>query len=94
MLYKFTDLPQHFIFIADIAMSSAERFGVNCPVIIMRRTADKFVHKITSCQIFINLRRGHRLRRRMKQVGCDIIQGYYFSRPVDAASFEPMLRDL
>ena len=32
--------------------------------------------------------------RRMKQVGCDIIQGYYFSRPVDAASFEPMLRDL
>ena len=30
----------------------------------------------------------------MKQVGCDIIQGYYFSRPVDAASFEPMLGDL
>ena len=32
--------------------------------------------------------------RRMKQVGCDIIQGYYFSRPVDAASFEPMLKDI
>ena len=24
----------------------------------------------------------------MKRVGCDVIQGYYFSRPVDAASFE------
>ena len=32
--------------------------------------------------------------RQMKQVGCDIIQGYYFSRPVDAASFEPMLKDV
>ena len=32
--------------------------------------------------------------RQMKQVGCDIIQGYYFSRPVDAASFEPLLADL
>ena len=32
--------------------------------------------------------------RRMKQVGCDIMQGYYFSRPVDAASFEPMLKDI
>ena len=32
--------------------------------------------------------------RLMKQVGCDIIQGYYFSRPVDAASFEPLLADL
>ena len=29
--------------------------------------------------------------RLMKQVGCDIIQGYYFSRPVDAASFEPLI---
>ena len=29
--------------------------------------------------------------RQMKQVGCDIIQGYYFSRPVDAKHFEPML---
>jgi branched-chain amino acid aminotransferase len=32
--------------------------------------------------------------RLMKQVGCDIVQGYYFSRPVDAAHFEPMLADL
>ena len=29
--------------------------------------------------------------RLMKQVGCDIIQGYYFSRPVDAKNFEPMI---
>ncbi|MBR1821629.1 MAG: EAL domain-containing protein [Clostridia bacterium] len=29
--------------------------------------------------------------RLMKQVGCDIIQGYYFSKPVDAANFEPLL---
>ena len=30
--------------------------------------------------------------RLMKDIGCDVIQGYYFSRPVDAASFEQFLR--
>ena len=27
----------------------------------------------------------------MKQVGCDVVQGYYFSRPLDAAAFEEKL---
>ena len=29
--------------------------------------------------------------RLLKQVVCDIIQGYYFSRPVDAKQFEAFL---
>ena len=30
--------------------------------------------------------------RLMKRVGCDVIQGYYFSRPVDAEHFEAFLK--
>ena len=30
----------------------------------------------------------------MRSENIDFIQGYYFSRPVDAASFEPMLKDI
>ena len=33
-----------------------------------------------------NLRRKHRAR--LKAMGCDIIQGYYFSRPLPADEFE------
>ena len=29
--------------------------------------------------------------RLVKQAGCDVVQGYYFSRPVDAESFEKLL---
>ncbi len=29
----------------------------------------------------------------LKNEGCDVIQGYYFSKPVDAVSFETLLRD-
>ena len=29
----------------------------------------------------------------MKRAGCDIVQGYYFSRPLDAGSFEKLLND-
>lgn len=31
--------------------------------------------------------------RLLRQVGCDIIQGYYFSRPVDAKQFEAFFKD-
>ena len=30
--------------------------------------------------------------RLMKQAGCDIVQGYYFSKPVDAETFEQFIR--
>ena len=30
--------------------------------------------------------------RLMKQAGCDVVQGYYFSRPVDADAFEELIR--
>ena len=29
----------------------------------------------------------------LKNEGCDIIQGYYFSKPVDAATFEKLLEN-
>ena len=31
--------------------------------------------------------------RLMKQAGCDVVQGYYFSRPVDADAFEELIRN-